>query len=109
METVQQFIEFIGSKYIFNEENYPVMKDMPPEQKAMFALNHSVLHMQKSIGKIAEVCESYDHTGKYTYMNKSQVEEATVKMLVNTLKLAQELGFTGKELAERVPQLMKSK
>lgn len=109
METIQEVMDFIGSRYIFNEENYPNMKGMDTGQQAMFALNHSVLLMQKSVGKLAEVCESYDHSGKVNEAGRAQVEEVTVKMLVSTLKLAQELGLNGKELAERVPQFMKSK
>ncbi len=102
-------MEFINSKYVFNEENYPNMKGMDAAQQAMFVLNHSVLHMQKSIGKIAEVCENYDHSGKINETDGAKVEEATVKMLINTLKLAHELGLNGEGLAERVPKFMKSK
>jgi hypothetical protein len=107
METIQQLMELIGSKYVFKEENYPAMKGMTEEQKKVFALNHSILHMQKSIGKLAEVCEKYDHTGEYVPGSMDQVSEATVKMVINSLKLAQEIGFNGFELSERVQDFYK--
>lgn len=100
---------FINSKYVFNEQNYPALKGKSPEEKAMFALNHSILHMQKSIGMLAFEAEAYDHTKNYDFVHESKLKEATVKMLINTLKLAYELGLTAEKLAEAVPEMMKSK
>ncbi|MBP6911856.1 MAG: hypothetical protein KBB88_01485 [Candidatus Pacebacteria bacterium] len=106
---LQELMSLIGSKYVFNKENYPKLDDSSPETKQMFAISHSNFHMQKSLGKIAEVCEEYDHKGNRTHQGITKVEESTVKMFINTLKLAEELGFSAEELFERVEQFYKDR
>jgi len=107
MSSLQELMAFIGSGYVFSKENYPLLAGKSDIQKMAFAINHSILHMNKSIGKIAAECESYDHG--HSHLNEDIIKEATVKMLINTLKLADELGMTAKDLFETVPDLMKSK
>ncbi len=109
MQDLTNLMSFINSKYVFSEENYPALKGKTTEEKAVFALNHSVLHMQKSIGVLATQCEAYDHSGNFNNVDQAALKEATAKMLVNTLKLAHELGFSPEQLAEAVPLVMKSK
>lgn len=106
MDSLRTLMEFIGARYQFTPENYPEMEGMSEEQKKAFAVSHSAHHMMKSLGRIATECESYDHGSR---MNGPALREATVKMLINTLKLAEELGMTPEELANAVPDLMKSK
>lgn len=101
-KNLQELMDLIGSKYIFNQENYPNMDDSVHETKMMFAIKHSSFHMQKSLGKIAEVCEEYDHRGARTHKTFNQTEEAVVKMFVNTLKLAEEIGMSADNLFESV-------
>lgn len=108
-KNLQELMDLIGSKYVFNKEAYPNMDDSSPESKQMFAVGHTCFHMQKSLGKIAEVCEAYDHAGNRTHKNVLLLEEATVKMFINTLKLAEELGFSGEELFRQVEQFYKDK
>jgi hypothetical protein len=96
---------FIGEHYTFTPESYPDI-DMTPEGKIAFAVRHSTLHMMKSTGKIAAEAESADHGGQ---MNHPALRTATAKMLVNVLKLAEELGMTPDELAFEVTQVMTSK
>lgn len=108
-KNLQELINLIGSKYVFNKENYPKMDDSSPETKMMFAIQHSKNHMDKSIGVIAGVCEEYDHKGNRTHQGITKVEEATVKMFINILKLAEELGFSAEELFERVEEFYKDR
>ncbi len=107
MTNLQQIMDFIESKYVFSEENYPSLKGWSEAQRQAFAITHSVLHMNKSVGRIAGECESYDHGGDGP--NNAIVREATVKMLINTLKLAEELGMTAEDLAKAIPVVMRSK
>lgn len=108
--TLQQLMNLIGSKYLFNKENYPNMDDSRPETKLMFAINHSSLHMQKSLGKIAEVLEEYDHKGKKVLLGGiAQAQESTVKIFINALKLAEELNLSAEQLFERVEQFYKDR
>lgn len=108
-KNLQELMNLIGSKYVFSKENYPKMDDSSTETKQMFAIGHSNFHMQKSLGKIAQVCEEYDHKGNMTHQGITKAEEATVKIFINTLKLAEELGFSAEELFERVEQFYKDR
>jgi len=101
-QELQPLIDLIGSHYVFNKESYSQLEGKTDKDEIlMFAVNHSVLHMNKSIGTLATACEAYDHKG-ITAVDKQQLEVGVVKMLINTLKLAEELGMTGQQLAERV-------
>jgi hypothetical protein len=108
-KNLQELMNLIGSKYVFNKENYPKLNDSSPETKMMFAISHTAFHMQKSLGKIAEVCEEYDHKDNRTHQDITKIEEATVKMFINTLKLAEELEFSADDLFERVEQFYKDR
>jgi hypothetical protein len=101
---LQLLMNLINSTYVFNEESYPQLKHATStNQRLLFVVNHSLLHMQKSLGVIATQCEKYDHQGVNEIENeKHHLELATVKMLINTLKLAEELGMTGEQLSQRV-------
>jgi hypothetical protein len=99
-------MQYIGERYMFTPEHYPVLDQLAPKQRKAFAISHIAHHMSKSLGKISAECESFDHANQ---LNEASVKEATVKMFINTLKLAQELGMTPEDLMEAVPQLMKSK
>jgi hypothetical protein len=61
--------------------------------------------MMKSTGKIAAEAEAADHGGE---MDQESLKTATTKMLVNVLKLAEELGISGEEVTANVPKVMAS-
>jgi hypothetical protein len=105
-DSVSELMRFIGSRYVFNRDNYPGIEGMSQEEKRAFAVSHSAHHMTKSLGRISAECESWDYGNR---MNEESLREATVKMLINTLKLAEELGISAGELIGSVPRLMKSK
>ena len=105
LATIEEVWVYINSKYIFNQENYPKIPAEEPARKA-FIVNHSLQHMCKSTGKIAAEVETFDHGGQ---MNNENLKEATVKMFINTLKLASELGINTWDLMNAVPDYMKSK
>ncbi len=104
---LQEIMDLIGQKYVFNKENYPNMDDSDCGPKLMFAIQHSNLHMQKQLGVLATVCEEYDHTGVRTSQDQAKVEGAALKLLINTLKLAQELGYSAETLLEDVEKFYK--
>ena len=106
LDSLSMLMEFVGSRYKFTSENYPALKKKSPEQIKAFAVGHSAHHMMKSLGRISAECEAYDHGG---VMNQELLHEATVKMLINTLKLAEELGISAGELIGSVPRVMRSK
>ena len=99
-------MQYIGERYTFTEEHYPGFNKFSEKEQKVFAVRHSHLHMSKSAGKIAAEAETADHGGT---MNEEKLCVATAKMLVNALKLAQELGMSAEDLAAKVPEVMYSK
>lgn len=99
-------MDFIGDAWPFDEKNYPGFDALPPEGQLAFTAKHSVLHMNKSLAKIAAECEKADH-GQAT--DERQLRTATAKMLVNTLKLAYELNMQPGELARLAEGIVNGK
>lgn len=62
--------------------------------------------MIKSIGRLAGECEQHDHGEQ---LDDRALKEGVVKIFINTLKLAEELGISAGELVDSVPLLMASK
>lgn len=96
---------FIGERYTFTSEFYPTLEGASEEEQIQFAVNHSALHIMKSVGVIAAEVEAADHGGE---MDPEKLKTATTKMLVNVLKLAEVLGISGEQLADNVPNVMRS-
>lgn len=102
---LSSLMAFIGEHYTFTEEHYPGLNQLSVEQRLLFVVRHNALHMMKSTGKIAAEAETADHGG---LINEENLKVAMTKMLVNVLKLAEELGISGDDLATRVPKVMAS-
>lgn len=78
----------IGLTWPYDEKNYPGFDALDERGRRAFMAKHSLLHMNKSLGKIAKEVESADHGQK---LDEQMLRIATAKMLVNVLKLAYEL------------------
>jgi hypothetical protein len=92
---LSDLIRTVAERFESNASVYPALALLDEEQKRGFTISHSVLHMSKTVGRLAAECESFDHGGS---LNVAALREATVKMLVNTLKLADDLQMTADEL-----------
>jgi hypothetical protein len=64
-----------------------------------FTIRQSVLHMAETMGLLTTECESFDHG---TPMDVVALREATIRVLINTLKLANDLQMSADELAAGV-------
>lgn len=95
----------IGNRYKFTSKDYPGFDVLSLQQQIEFIVRHSALHITKSAGKISAEAEAADHG---LPMNRAELFTATTKMLVNVLKLAQELGYNADDLAANVPNVMAS-
>lgn len=69
-------------------------------------MKHILLHMNKSIAKISTELELFDHGDK---MDIEVINTATVKMIINSLKLADEIGLNAKDLSKKIPEIMEPK
>lgn len=100
METKALYAAFnyVNNRYLFNSKNYPALSNLSPEAQKVFAINHSLLHMQKNIYQIIR-CEQYQLDAKIEISYKV----AMIKMVVNLIKLAEVLGFTKEEFANFLP------
>jgi hypothetical protein len=105
MNTLEEVMAYINNRYRFTENEYPALRGgVSPDDIAAFAANHTLLHFLKAIGTVAAVCEAHDHGAP---LDLIALQAATVKMFINTLKLASELGMSDEELVAAVPTLMK--
>lgn len=84
-------MHFVTSVYVFDEECYPNGTFDTAEGRARFVLDHTMLHLRKSIGKLAAEREEYNHGGT---MHIENMRVATTKLFVNLLSFAGELGMT---------------
>jgi hypothetical protein len=83
-----EFVDLIGRRWPYDEKNYPGFGALDAGKQRTFIAKHSLLHMNKSLGKIAKEVEAADHG---ELLNEQMLRIATAKMLVNVLKLAYEL------------------
>lgn len=103
---LSKLMKYISVRYTFTHEHYPLLAKVGLSERLPFAISHSIKHLQKSLGRIAAESESLDHGGP---MDINVLREAMVKMLVSTLKLADEIGMSAEDLAALVPRMMNSK
>ena len=101
--------EYVNSKYLFTEENYPVIARLTQEQAKIFPLNHGLLHVLKSAHKIKGdapyekegirqlqwITQSNEKLGANALTQKI----GTLKMLVNILSLVHAVGITKEQVA----------
>jgi hypothetical protein len=64
-----------------------------------FCLRHSALHFSKTAGKLASFVEDADH-GRFASFQT--LESIVAASLVNSLKLADEIGLSGSEIIDAV-------
>lgn len=102
--------EYVNSRYVFNEANYPVIGSLTDDQKKIFSINHALLHILKSANKINDdVSFEKKSVGNMQWM--AQPDEklgsipliqktASLKMIVNILSLANTIGITKEQIIE---------
>ncbi len=100
-------IDLIAQRYPFTSGHYPFLAALLGEQAAqVFGINHNLQHMMKDLGALAAECENFDHSGTMNYDN---LRKSTAKMLINSLRLAELVGFDGPSLATAVLDIMNKK
>ena len=91
-EKLRKAILYIAERYVYNAKNYPALANLTIEQGRNFAVTHSILHVQKSMTKIARECY------REASLDKVILKEACTKMFINILKLAEILSIDPKIL-----------
>lgn len=101
LKDLQEAIDFIASKFVFDEMEYPLLAKLTPEERLQFSLHHSLQHLMKQLGKIAAHLEDKDHGGEG---DSEELRRAFMKNFVSTLRLAELLGIDADELLTSIPK-----
>lgn len=98
-QTLHELSTHIAEHFRFDTDNYKKLPD-DAEEARLFALRHMKDHMSKSVGAMATMFEASDHSGNFPPENDQELKQLTVKMLINTLKMAEILDVSPNQLLE---------
>jgi hypothetical protein len=96
LRNLKQAAIHIAQRYLFNEQNYPILAKLTEIEKKVFAINHCVLHILKSTPGFITSWHTIN-VGGLDHSNKEH-KEVMVKMLINSLKLAEVVGMSADEV-----------
>ena len=104
MQELQNLMDMIAKSYSFDSASYPTLAGKTDQEVFAFAVRHNALHMAKALGKVGTYSEAVDHGENG---NAPLLEEGTVKMFINVLRLAELQGIRAEQLIASVPKMMK--
>lgn len=107
MKDLASLMEHIANTWVCDESRYKGLATLDAAQRKIFLVKHSLLHIGKTTGKIASVCESFDHDGVDSSENGALLTVGALKMFANALKLAEEVGLTADDLLTETPNFVK--
>lgn len=102
--TIDRLIKLIAQHLVFDEKNYPELKGADEKKRLAFAIRHSALHFSKTAGKLSSISEDIDHGAE---MDISDLKKQLIKSTVNTLRLAELLEMSEKDIACAVEEVCK--
>lgn len=100
-ESLDSLMHFVSELLPVNDIQYPDIRSFDQTDTIAFCLHHSALHFSKTAGKLAAFVEEADH-GRFAQIQA--LEAIVASSLVNSLKLADEIGLTGNEIMSAVRQ-----
>lgn len=103
MKTLTELMAHIAKVWTCDEARYPELAKLDAVGQKNFRLKHSVLHFNKSVGKLAALAETYDHEGT---LSDAEAQLIATKLFVNSLKLAEEVGLSADDLLSRAPEIV---
>jgi hypothetical protein len=98
-ESLDTLIDIVSDLLPVNEAVYPRLGSKNGFGEMSFCLRHSALHFSKTAGKLAAFVEDADH-GNYAEIQTLQAIVAA--SLVNSLKLADEIGISGPDIINEI-------
>ncbi len=99
--TLDELIDLVSDLFPVDEAHYPALRYQPSGPDVEFCLRHSALHFSKTAGRLAAWVEDADH-GKFAKIEA--LESIVAAGLINSLKLADEIGVSGTEILSRIKQ-----
>jgi hypothetical protein len=80
-------------------QRYPAIAPLDGRELQIFCVRHSALHFSKTAGQLAELAEAIDHGAE---LKTEALRKIAISSLVNALKLADEVGLSGSEMAAEI-------
>ena len=97
--TFDQLIDAVSDLLPVDRTHYPDLPEPMSGHAVQFCLRHSALHFSKTAGRLAAFVEDADH-GSYQEIEK--LEGIVAASLINSFKLADEIGLSGTRLVESI-------
>lgn len=94
-ESLDSLIQLVSELLPVDRHHYPDVPSSDLSETVTFCLHHSALHFSKTAGRLAAFVEDADH-GRFDQIQA--LEAIVAASLVNSLKLAEEIGLTGSEI-----------
>jgi hypothetical protein len=106
MNNLDALMQYIAAVWVCDVKRYPELQGKNPDERRNFLVKHSLMHVAKTSGKLASVCEDFDHNGAYEPDSEEMLKGYAVKLFVNALKLAEEVGLSADDLLQRAPRFV---
>ena len=103
---MEELLESVKVNWTFDVDNYSRLQSDEKEDKVFnYAVNHILKHEAATLGLLASVCESSDHTGEA--LDKDRLKTVVRRMLIHTLSLAGLLELSAEDLKEEIEEWAK--
>lgn len=99
--TLDVLIDLVSDLLPVTVAQYPSLHMSSELSEVEFCIRHSALHFSKTAGRLAAWVEDADH-GKYAKIDA--LEAIVAASLVNSLKLADEIGVSGVEILAHIKE-----
>lgn len=108
MSTLEEIMKLIDKHYQFNSSTYENLRNVEhawetpkhyENYQFIFGIEHSLMHMMKTEGKLAILVEKFHHVSfDIEEVSQEEIKVLAVKQVVNALKLASHLGISSEEI-----------
>ena len=105
-KNLQELMDIIQKVFKCDDRVYWKLQHLPKDKWDNEIISHSSMHLSKSAGKLASVCEAYEHGAPF---NTEEARDITLSALATVLKNATMLGMTAEDLLKGVPNKIKYK
>jgi hypothetical protein len=106
MNDLKALMELVATTWECDVKRYPELQGKALDERRNFLVKHSLMHIAKTSGKLASVCEEFDHNGGYEPDSEEMLKGYATKLFVNALKLAEEVGLSADDLLQRAPKFI---
>ena len=99
VDQIEQLMRMIVEFLPVTSAQYPSLDTNGHEPIANFCVRHSALHFSKTAGQLAAIAEALDHG---VNLQEANVRKIAVNSVINSFKLASEVGLSPTELVHEI-------